>query len=658
MNEPQATSGPTDDNRQTQFLQVIDRDEATRRFQAALRLLPLEPEDVLLADSLGRVLAVDVVAEVDVPAFDRSNMDGFAVQSADTHSASEETPRFVSLNAETLSPGAPPTLPVVSGTATPIATGGMLPRGADAVVRLEAPDLDDTLDPPRLQIPRNTAAGQNVTFAGTDIARGETVLRAGEQLTSREIGVLAAIGVSHVRVTRRPRVGIISTGDEIVPPGQPLPAGCVFDSNAAILASAVSELGAEPVLLGTAVDNHEAIATALERALQCDVALLSGGTSKGAGDLSYRAVSQMTSPGIVAHGVSLKPGKPICLAAHHGKPVVILPGFPTSAIFTFHEFVAPVLRILGNIPTGRSETRTARLPVRINSERGRTEFALVGLIQHDDGLVAYPMGKGSGSVTTFSKADGFITIDRHTEQLQAGATVTVRLLGRELQPADLVSIGSHCVGLDFLLGRINSLGLRSKVMHVGSLGGLAAAERGECDLAGMHLMDPKTGEYNRPFLKPGLRLCEGYRRLQGIAFRSNDNRFTSFNVTEGDGVPADLVELLKSDPGCHMINRNPGSGTRILVDRLLSGARPAGYLIQPKAHNAVAAAIAQGRADWGMTIATVARAYGLGFIPVQEEHYDFAIPEDRWDRPAVVAFRELLTDESVRSSLRDLGFRL
>ena len=298
--------------------------------------------------------------------------------------------------------------------------------------------------------------------------------------------------------------------------------------------------------------------------------MFSGGTSKGEGDISYRVVHALRDPGVVAHGVALKPGKPICLAVTQRKPVVILPGFPTSAIFTFHEFLAPVIRAFAGLPAERRHTVTATLPMRVNSERGRTEYLLVGLVQGPQGPSAYPMGKGSGSVTTFSGADGFITIDQHTEILDAGSTVSVQLLGQRLEPADLVIIGSHCVGLDLLIGKLIQQGIRAKALYVGSMGGLAAARRGECDVAGIHLLDPATGVYNRPLLTETLSLVPGYGRMQGIVHRRDDARFAG-------KTPDEAVAAALRDPACAMVNRNAGSGTRILVDRLLGAHRPAGY---------------------------------------------------------------------------------
>jgi putative molybdopterin biosynthesis protein len=551
-----------------------------------------------------------------------------------------------------LTPGVVPTQAVGPNRATVIATGAMLPRGADAVVMVEHTELAADADGTRaVDIGRAVAAGENVSYAGTDIARGETVLRAGQVLTSREIGVLAAIGIAQVRVCRRPRVAILSTGDEIVPPGAPLPLGAIYDSNAAIIGAAVAELGGQPVQLGVVRDDEQALAAALTTALQHDVVLLSGGTSKGAGDLSYRVASRLGDPGIVAHGVALKPGKPICLAVSQGKPVVILPGFPTSAIFTFHEFVAPVIRAFAGMPPQRRQMVTATLPMRVNSERGRTEYLLVGLVQRDDRLSAYPMGKGSGSVTTFSGADGFITIDQHTEFVDAGAEVQVQLLAQGLEPADLVIIGSHCVGLDMLVGRLVRQGLRPKVLYVGSMGGAKAAARGECDIASVHLMDPASGRYNQHLLDDTVTLLPGYRRMQGLVFLEGDARFADKSLEKG-------VDAALADPQCTMVNRNAGSGTRVLIDRLLGAHRPAGYGVQTKSHNAVAAAVRQGRADWGVAIDTVARQYGLGFIALQEEHYDFIVPKASLDRPAVRAFRALLAEQAVQEQLRQMGFRM
>jgi len=629
--------------KQSQFLEILDRDEAERRWRAVVRTTPFEPETIPLDQALGRVLAEDVRAEVDVPGFDRANMDGFAVRSEDTFGASELEPRRLRLNDETLPTGVAPTIEVRAGTATTIATGAMLPRGADAVVPVEVTQITAE-DPDHVPVQAARVPGAAISFAGTDMGRGETVLFAGTRLTSRETGVLAAIGRAAVSVHRRPRVAVLSTGDEIVQPGEAMRPGLVFDSNGRILVDAVRELGAEAVFLGGHADDPDALRAALRSALDsADLVLLSGGTSKGEGDLNALVVGELT-PGIVVHGVALKPGKPICLAADGDKPVVILPGFPTSAIFTFHEFVAPLIRDLAGLPGARRETRRARLAMKTRSERGRLEYLLVGLVQDDSGgLAAYPMGKGSGSVTTFSRADGFVRIGRNVEIVEADEPVEVTLIGRDVPVADLVVVGSHCSGLDLIASELARSGLSVKLLAVGSLGGLEAARRGECDVAPVHLLDPETGAYNEPFLEPGTRLVRGYARMQGVVTRPDETRD---------------VETLLADPSTRMVNRNRGAGTRVLIDRLLAGRTPPGHAYEPRSHYAVAAAVAQGRADWGVTIEAVAREAGLHFRPLQPERYDFVVPAARWERPAVRQLVAMLDDprSDLRARLADEGF--
>jgi putative molybdopterin biosynthesis protein len=638
--------------RQEQFLDVVGSAEATARFHRHLKLYPLGSEIVPLSQALGRVLAHPVHADVDVPGFDRANVDGFAVRAADTAGASARAPTVLALNGEVLTPGNAPEVAVTAGTATLIATGGMVPRGADAVVMVEHTETCEAAGGPAIEIRRAAAAGQFISFAGSDLARGETVLRTGQVLTSREIGMLAAVGIAAVEVWRRPRVAIISTGDEIVAPGEPIRPGMVYDSNAAILAAAVEEAGGTARPLGIGPDDEIVLSRLVDQGLAtCDIVILSGGTSKGAGDLCYRAVASFNEPGIVVHGVALKPGKPLCLAVTGGKPVVVLPGFPTSAIFTFHEFVVPVIRAFAGLPAEQAERLPAILPLRVTSERGRTEYLMVSLVRgaEGDALAAYPNAKGSGAVTAFSQADGFIVLPQYAENVPAGTPVEVQLIGRA-HLADLVVIGSHCIGLDVLIDRLHAEGISVKALNVGSTGGLAAAKRGECDIAPIHLMDPESGRYNEPFLTEALELLPGYRRLQGIVYRKGDPRFEGRLLEEA-------IAALREAPDCLMVNRNAGSGTRILTDRLLAGAQPPGYWVQPKSHSAVAVAVAQNRADWGIAIETVARQYGLGFIPAQDEHYDFAVPKSRIQRPAVRRFRAMLAEPEICEALAALGFR-
>lgn len=645
---------------QEQFLTVVDRDEAERRFRAAVSFTPLGVEQVPLEWALGRVVAADLASPVDVPGFDRSNVDGFAVRAADLLGAAEERPVTLTLLSGSLAPGETPREEVQPGTALTVATGAMIPRGADAVVMVEHAEAEGSDAQLGLVLIRRMAvAGQNISFAGSDLTAGENVVRRGTLLTSRETGVLAAVGLSLVPVWRRPQVAIISTGNELSLPGETLEVGRIYDSNGRILADAVREAGGEPHFAGVIRDDWEALSAAVQTGLaEADLVLLSGGTSKGEGDLCYRVVHGLRDPGVIVHGVALKPGKPICLAVTGGKPVVVLPGFPTSAVFTFHEFVAPLIRAWAGRNSGDLATLSARLAVKVNSEIGRTEYLLVGLTRDsqpsssptvDVSLTAWPMGKGSGSVTTFSRADGFVKIDRHAEQLPAGAQVLVQLLGRELKLADFTVIGSHCLGLDLLLGELEAAQVRTKVLAVGSQAGLEAVAQGRCDLAGIHLLDSATGRYNEPFLPPHLTLIRGYTRRQGVAFRTDDS-----HLADCDNLDR-FQAILTQHPNLLLVNRNAGSGTRILIDQLLGSLRPPGYANQPRNHHAVAVAIHQQRADWGVCIEHVARSAGLAFIPLADEQYDFAVPTARLSQPIMRQFQELLDQPPVIARLAALG---
>jgi putative molybdopterin biosynthesis protein len=635
--------------RQEQFLEVVSAEEALARFTRHIDLSPLPGETVGLGAALGRVLVNDVTALIDVPPFDRANVDGFALRSADAAGVSDGAPHRFRLNGEVIVCGHAPALEVTAGTATTIATGGVIPRGADAVVMIEHTDLVDDGGMPAIDVRRAVAPGQFISYAGSDIARGEVVLRRKTRLSSREIGMLAACGLAEIEVVRKPKVAVLSTGDELVAPGAALAPARVYDSNGAIIAAAVAETGGEPVPFGAFPDDEAPLERAVRTALAaCDMIVLSGGTSKGAGDLSHRIVSKLGD--ILVHGVALKPGKPLCLAVVEGKPLAVLPGFPTSAIFTFHAFVAPVIRARAGLAPEAERSIEADVPLRIASELGRKEFVLVALVAGADGPVAFPTAKGSGAVTSFSQADGFLEIDALAGALDAGTRTRVTLIGQTAAMPDLVVMGSHCIGLDAVLGAVAERGLAARTIAVGSMGGVAAAERGECDLAPVHLVDPASGVYNAHLLRQGLALVKGWQRMQGFVHRRDDARFTGRSA-------ADALKAALADARCLMVNRNAGAGTRVLIDRLLNGARPSGYSNQPRSHNAVAAAVAQRRADWGVAIESVARLYGLGFLPIAPEDYDFLLVESRRDRPAVAAFLAALRDDEVREKIRALGMR-
>jgi putative molybdopterin biosynthesis protein len=310
-----------------------------------------------------------------------------------------------------------------------------------------------------------------------------------------------------------------------------------------------------------------------------------------------------------------------------------------------------VVRMLAGLPVEAAPAVDATVPVRVASELGRKEFVLVSLVEGRGGPIAFPSPKSSGAVTAFSQSDGFVEIDALAAAMDAGTQARVTLIGGAVRAPDLVIAGSHCIALDVVLGVLAARGLTARTIAVGSLGGVAAARRGECDIAPLHLLDPATGIYNAHYASDELALVPGWRRMQGIVFRPGDLRF------EGRKAEGALAGAL-ADPGTLMVNRNAGSGTRVLIDQLLKAQRPAGYGNQPRSHNAVAAAIAQGRADWGIAIESVARIYGLGFLPLTPEHYDFLVVAARRSREPVQAFLAALADPETRERIQALGMRL
>jgi len=374
--------------------------------------------------------------------------------------------------------------------------------------------------------------------------------------------------------------------------------------------------------------------------------LTSGSTSAGAGDLVYRIIDKLGKPGVLVHGISVKPGKPALVAVVDGKPLIGLPGYPTSALTIFHALVAPILREMSGLARRSTVSLDASLAFKTTAAKGRRELLPVHLTRAGTGeYLAYPTTGGSGAITSFSLSDGYIDIPDNVEFLEEGEQVKVNLFGAGLTPADLVVIGSHCVGIDALIGLIRkrSPGYVAKVINTGSLGGLHAIKRGEADVAGIHLLDEATGEYNVPFyrrfeLERRAVLVRGYSREQGLILPKGNPR----------GIHG-FEEILGSE--LSFMNRNRGSGTRMLVDLHLSKTAKSkgidtnqltrsirGYSTEAKSHSAVAAAVAHGRADVGVGIRTVAETYGLDFAKIGDESFDFLVARDRLDKQAVGAF--------------------
>ncbi|MEM2094459.1 MAG: molybdopterin biosynthesis protein [Candidatus Bathyarchaeia archaeon] len=643
------------------FRELVSVETARELIRLHFKNEPVGSEEVPLEKALGRVLSEDVEAKLDVPPFDRASMDGYAVRAEDTFGADEYRPIRLRVIGK-VAAGDVPQVVVEEGEAVEISTGAPMPRGANAVVMVEYTRTNG-----EVEVFHAVAPGENVMAAGSDIMAGELVLRVGEVLTPRETGVLAAIGNDPVKVYRKPKVAIISTGNEIVLSRGPLPYGKIFDINGRTLFDSVVENGGEPRFYGVVGDNCAEIVAKVEEALRwADIVITSGGTSAGVGDLLYRAIEILEPAGVLVHGIAVKPGKPVIIGKVQGKPVFGLPGYPTSAMMIFNVFVRPLLRRMAGLTDDQDrKVVTAFVAERTFSSGGRREFVPVNLVKTLEGsLSVYPVPGESGAITTFSEADGFIEVPEGRTFLEAGEKVEVELLGIGIKPADLMIIGSNCVGIDVILSIMRNQGspYRAKVISTGSSGGLVAIRRGEADIAGTHLLDEETGVYNIPFLnrfeiEDKAVLVRGYLREQG------------FLVSRGNPkLIRGVDDLVRSD--ISIINRNPGSGTRVLLDMKLRSLAKSmdipveeltrkirGYRSEAKSHSAVAVCILQGKADVGLAIRPVAVRYGLEFIPIAQESYDFLIRRERYDKPSVEAFLNVLRSKEFKYELpkRALG---
>lgn len=632
------------------FRELVSEEEAWKRLRENFTPQPVGVESVALEEAIGRVLAKDVEACIDVPPFDRAMMDGFAIHAEDTFGADEDKPVTLKIVGR-VGAGENPKTSVEKGDAIEISTGAPIPKGANAVVMVEYTwQKDDAL-----KIYRSNSPGDNIMAAGSDIMAGELILRRGDFLTPRETGVISSLGITSVKVFERPKIAVISTGNEIVTPGSPLAYGKIYDINARTISDSIIECGGTPHFLGIAGDEVPAIKSMIEEGLEkTDVVILSGGTSAGVGDLLYRIIDEIGKPGILVHGVSVRPGKPLIIAVVNGKLVFGLPGYPTSALTMFNLFARPVLREMAGLKAEAEKiTVEATTAERIYSTLGVREYLPVNIVRREAGdYTVYPVPGGSGAITTLEEADGVIKVPGNRAFLDEGEKVLVELFSLGLKPAELMIIGSHCIGIDLILSLMRERGynFRSKTINIGSSGGLAAIRRGEADVAGIHLLDEKTEEYNVPFLErygvaENALLVRGYTREQCLLVaKGNPKKIKGL----GDLVREDL----------YFINRNLGSGTRILLDMHLQRiakkenisfdkmvSRIKGYKVEAKSHTAVAVAVLQGKADLGLAIRAVAERYGLDFIPVANEQYDFLIQKSKSSKPAIKAFLEVLRSE-------------
>jgi len=598
------------------------RDLATpERAHEVVDGLDIDPgaETVPLDEARGRVLDERIDATLDVPGFDRASMDGYAVRAEDTFDADEASPVTLSL-AGAVHAGERPAVSVEPGTAVEVSTGAVMPDGADAVVIVERTTTTDE----GVEIRTAVTPGQNVMLSGADIAAGTRALGPGTRLTPREIGLLSALGVDEVPVRAKPTVGILSTGDELVRPGEPIQsqAGQIYDVNSNTIAAAVAEAGGAPELYPHVSDDYEAMERLLRRAAtECDLVLSSGSTSASAVDVIYSVVEAQGT--LLLHGTAIKPGKPMLVGELGDAAYVGLPGYPVSALTIFRTFVAPQIRDAAGLPEPATATVTGEMAVRERSEEGRRRLLAAGLVENGDGdLLVYPVDKGSGATTSLVDADGTVTVPADTAFLDAGETVTVELFSPDVRPPSVLCAGDSDPVVSQLLDGLDN----PRFLPVGTHEALRRLRAGIPDVV---VAAGPTGE-SADAVELG-----GWTREWGLVVPAG-------NPDGIEGVPS----LIDGDGS--MVNLATGFGLRTSFDAHLDAladerevtrseltADISGYDLTTSGNESPARAVAAGDADAGLGLRATATALELDFVSLGRQRVRVLTTPDRRDKPAV-----------------------
>ncbi len=624
-------------DRATPFLHDVPLHRALERWKDVCRDAGcperVGPTTIRLHDAVGRVTAEPIWAARSSPPFDSAAMDGIAVRSSQTVGATESSPLRL-----------PPERFVV------LDTGDPLPDGFDAVVMREHVHYVDG----HAELRGAVVPYQHVRSIGEDISATELLLPAGHRLRPVDVAAAAASGATQVSVRRAPVVTILPTGDELRPVGSELAPGELLDTNSLMLAGQARELGCDTIVFPIEPDDQLRIADAIRGAVtKSDLLIIIAGSSAGRDDYTAQLVDELGE--LAVHGVAVRPGHPVVLGAIDSTPVIGAPGYPVSASLTFDIFAAPVVAALeGATPVPRPRTR-ARLTRKLASVIGMDDWIRVRLGRVGGSLVASPLPRGAGVLTSLVRADGLLVVATEVEGHHAGADVEVSLL-RSLDEIEktIVAIGSHDPVLDLASSMLRATdpGVTLSSGNVGSMGGLIALRDGLCHIAGSHLLAPDSGEYTIPYVE---QLLAGRQ----IAIVRLVHREQGLLVAPGNPLGLRGVADL-SRPRLRYVNRQPGAGTRVLLDyelrrRDIDPDAIVGYAREEPTHFAVAAAIAAGRADCGMGVAAAARAFGLDFVPVAREPYDLVLERDTLDDMRLAPLWDLLRTAGFRSAVEDLG---
>lgn len=596
-------------------------------------------ETVPTPEAVGRVLAEPVFADLSSPHFHAAAMDGVAVKAEITYGAGETRPRTLRIGED----------------AVFVNTGHPLPEGTDAVIIVE--DLNE-VEPGAVSIEAPVFPWRNVRKMGEDIVATELLFPRNHTVTPYCLGALLGGGIFEVPVRKRPVVAVMPTGNELFDwrkeSTADLAPGRVVESNGYVLSAMARECGAEPVKRDILPDDFDTLREAVREAVAVsDIVTTVGGSSAGSEDYTKEVIQELGE--ILVHGVTIMPGKPVLVGRIDGTPVLGMPGYPVSMIVAFEQFVAPLIHRM----LGRTEPRRRRIPAettrKVPSKLGTEEFIRVKLGRVGDRVVATPLPRGAGSITTITEADGILRVPASSEGLDAHEIAETELLRPEWELAKtLVAVGSHDNTLDLLADALKAgpAGFTLSSSHVGSMGGLMALRRGVCHVAGSHLLDTSDGSYNVSYVKRFLkdvpvRIVHLVMRDQGLA------------VAPGNPKGVEGIESL-TRKDVSFINRQGGSGTRILLDYRLGqlGLAPeeiAGYDNEEFTHMAVAAAVASGTADAGLGIQAAAKALKLDFIPVVTEQYDLIVPEVYFGTPGIAALLETIRTDEFQERVRALG---
>ncbi len=621
------------------YLEDIPLAEAARKFDAALAaagaLAPSPGETLPLDLAHGRVTGGPVWAASSSPHYDSAAMDGVAVRSRETVGATETSPVRLA----------------VGGEAVWVDTGDPIPDGFDAVIKVE---IVQQVDERTIEIRAAVPPYHDVRPLGEDIAATELVVPAGHRLRPQDLAACAQAGLTEVEVRRAPRVAVIPTGSELVPVGTAPEPGAIIESNSLMLAAMIADWGGDAVRHGPVPDDREQLRAAVSEAVaDSDVVIVNAGSSAGSEDYTARVIRELGN--LLVHGVAVKPGHPVALGVVGNTPVLGIPGYAVSAALTTELFVKPIVERKLGLSSQPRESVRAVMTRKTPSSMGEDEYLRVRLGKVGDRMVATPIQRGAGVVMSLVRADGLAVSPRGSEGFDAGAEVDVELLrpAPELDGAIIVT-GSHDLALDLLASELHRLHPARSLAsaNVGSLGGLLALSRGEAHLAGCHLLDEETGEYNTPFVRRYLRgrpavLVNLAHRMQGLIVKPGNPK----SITT-------LADMVRGDVA--FINRQRGSGTRMLLDYLLkeegiAHAGIQGYEREEYTHLAVAANVAGGRADVGVGILSAARAMGMDFVELGTEKYDLVIPTEFYESDLLAPLLDLIRSSDFRRQMDALG---